>query len=1066
MSRELTRALPEGTVSFLFTDIEGSTQLVHQLRDEYPNLISEHNNLLRSSFDRWSGTEVDSQGDAFFFTFPTSRTAVAAAAEAQKALAVHEWPSEADVRVRMGIHTGEPLVEGSSYFGMDVHRAARVGCAGHGGQVLLSETTSALVWDDLPKDASLLDMGFYQLKDMQHQEHIYQLVVEGLPWRFPPLKAASTVSPTDSFDMLLPTTAEKIVSSPVHNLPSQISSFVGRAEELSRVSELILDPGVRLVTLVGPPGTGKTRLAIETARSSFDAFGGSVIFVKLAPESREKRVAARIARAVGVETANGTEASTLDALCLALTGKKLLVLDNCEHLIEDVEAVSRELLARSANLTILATSRQPLGLPGELIFSVEPLYIPEDGDTFEQLSVSEAVELFSARAKAADPSFLLSHENIGLVAQICRQLDGLPLAIELIATQMRVSSIDDIFERLTGREDLVIEEGILGGPKTRALESSIRWSYDLLNDDEKKLFTRLAVFRGGFTLEHAQHMMPQDEATRTQTHNYLSRLVDRSMIYLQRTDEISRYSLLESLRLFGLKKLGESSELEDAQTRHTDVFLALAETLSERLFGESAPEAMNALDEDVDNLLFAMENSLHLDRTSVALRIAGVLRIYWIVRPQLWQTMLDLLNEIIESDKDHSSPADLARAYRTMSILASRIGSQSKSNRIFHEGLEHAIESEDTEIMADYAAGQGWIHLREGDNDSALELFEKSEVLAREADSPLVESWANYGIAFAVRDDTDQKLGYSIRAFELAEEAGSQLDIGAALNGLGHLYGQKGEYEKAAEAFTHALSNNSMIKNKGVQSLCLINLGVLMEIQGFYERANEKYLESLSLAQGIGYQEGLLWACVCLGEIFRIYGQHLVAEDYLKQCELFWDRLHIEGGKTDALVEYSLLMRDIDDLTKAKRLIDDALAGVQTHHYSADVSRCKWAAGTIYYRQEDLKSALRFYLDSMDEKNFRSHSSSLCSLEGIAIILSQSEKGKRAVSILSSVDSLRTISGAVAEPVEQAQVDDTLAILKQNMQDQEFANAWQNGESMNLEETKRFATEAVAELID
>ncbi|MCK4828684.1 tetratricopeptide repeat protein, partial [bacterium] len=346
------------------------------------------------------------------------------------------------------------------------------------------------------------------------------------------------------------------------------------------------------------------------------------------------------------------------------------------------------------------------------------------------------------------------------------------------------------------------------------------------------------------------------------------------------------------------------------------------------------------------------------------------------------------------------------------------------------EGLDHAKESEDGEIIADYFEAHGWICLREGDKDTAFEWFERSEELARTTKSNVIEARANCGKSYAVWENTERALGYAIRAYKLAQEAGSQIDIVAGFNILLHLYARVGEYQKSEKAGIHALSISSMITNKGNQSLGLINLGVLMQIQGFYEQAKEYYTKSLSIAQEIGYREGLLWACVSLGGILRIHDQHPYAEDYLKQCEIFWDRLYWEGGKTAVLVENSLLMRDIDDLSQAKVLIDDALTTAQAHHFTADLSRCMWAAGTIYHRMSHPNSALRFYFDSIKEMDILSYSSSLSSLEGIAIVLSQSEKGELAVNIFGAVSALRNKSGAVAEPIERAQVDETIENLR------------------------------------
>jgi class 3 adenylate cyclase len=443
--------LPEGTVTFIFTDIEGSTELLKQLGHKYATVLADKRRILREIFSHWNGQEVDTQGDSFFVSFPRATEAVAAAVEIQQALAEHTWPEDVEIRLRIGLHTGEPLVAEEGYVGFDVHRAARIGNVGHGAQVLLSETTAALVMDELPEGVSLLDLSKHRLKDVRRPERIRQLVIEGLPAEFPPLK---------SLEALAAGTHGK---RPRHNLPLELTPFIGRDDESIKIGELLQEPSYRLLTLVGVGGIGKTRLALHTAAEVIDGYPDGVWLVELAQFRDPELVPQRAAAVLGVSAQEAEEGRDVrDVLTAYLSDKKLLmILDNCEHLIEASAEFAVNLLKECPEVQLMATSRENLGIPGEKSFAVPSMGIPPENALPLDLEDFEAVRLFVDRAAAALPDFRITSSNSGSINNICRQLDGIPLAIELAAARVKILAPEQIADRLQDRFQL-----LAGGPRT------------------------------------------------------------------------------------------------------------------------------------------------------------------------------------------------------------------------------------------------------------------------------------------------------------------------------------------------------------------------------------------------------------------------------------------------------------------------------------------------------------------------------------------------------------------------------------------------------------------------
>lgn len=722
--------LPTGTVTFLFTDIEGSTRLLRELGDEaYAETLAEHRRVLRESFARHGGVEVDTQGDSFFVAFARADDAVGAAAEAQRTLRAGR------VRVRMGIHTGVPLVREANYVGIDVHRASRIGATGHGGQVVISQSTTAV----LDRALELRDLGEHRLKDLTEPERLYQLG----SGEFPPLKTLHQV-----------------------NLPVQPGPLIGRERELADVIELL--SAARLVTLTGPGGSGKTRLALQAAAELVEEYRDGVWWVALAALRDPELVEPTIAQVLGAR----------DGLAEHLRSRRaLLLLDNLEQLLGASARIAK-LLAEAPEVRVLVTSRERLGVAGEREYSVAPM------------AINDAVELFTARARQLQPGF----EPDLAVTEICRRLDGLPLALELAAARVKVLSPAQILPRLERRFDLLTTGARDAPERQRTLRAAIDWSYDLLADGERGIFARLGVFAGSFDLDAAEAVAGADV-------DMLGSLVDKSLL---RPTRDGRFFMLETIREFAVERLAGSGETDRLQRAHAAWFVSLVEQTAPGLTGPEQAACLERLIRDQENARAALEWAASRSE-EILLRLAGALFRFWYLR--------GLLGE---------ARAHLDRALRTRlvvpslresvlfgaTLIAHRQGDAAAARAYATERLEICRALEDPSRTASALIGLGLVsELEGGDPAIAAAAYENARSEAAKAGDAWTGAIATLNLSDIAlsQGDTERATALAEHATQSFREIGDRAMVSKAIYCVGMAAIERGDIAGAESAFEEGL---------------------------------------------------------------------------------------------------------------------------------------------------------------------------------------------------------------------------------------------------------------------
>jgi predicted ATPase/class 3 adenylate cyclase len=788
--------------AFLFTDIEGSTRLWEEEPERMRSALARHDELARGAVEGNHGQIVKTTGDGIHAVFADPLDAVCAALSFQQALHMPDATDGLPLAVRCGIHAGVAESRDRDFFGSAVNRAARIMAAAHGGQILVSQTTADLAGERLPRDVTLRDLGLVRLRDLAQPERVYQVAHPSLRQDFPALRS---------------------LESTPNNLPQQVTSFVGREREAVELASLCRR--ARLVTVVGMGGLGKTRLSVQVAANIIDDFPDGVWLVELAAIADPRRVPQAVASVLGVSEVAGQP--LIDALCAHVRQRRLLiVLDNCEHLIEASAQLARQLLQAGAGPKILATSREPLRIAGETTYALPPLAlsgdVPAPASTMrsdaarsfiaQAEAASDAVRLFIERAQAVQPEFVVTAANAGAVTTICRRLDGIPLALELAAARVRALPVDAIAARLDDRFRLLTGGDRTSLPRQRTLRALIDWSHELLTADEAALFRRLAVFAGGFTLEAAEAVGIGADVDASDVLDTLTHLVEKSLVEREPAQE--RYRLLETVRQYAHERLDVAGETAEARTRHLAFFAGFAQQARPELVGAHQSEWLARLDVERDNLLAACAWSCEADLAERhGLQLVSALRRYWIFRGLL------------------------GLGYRTT-----------------REALACKSAQAPSELRCDALLGAGQVGAFMGRYAEAQQDLEQCLAIARELDDPVRISAAlqPLGLALLGRGESTAARRHLEEGLALAEKIGTPREVAGALNALAHTARTEGDFAAADPLYERVLDIARKAGDADIIAVSLLNLALVATARGAHDRAQSQLLEVLGIATGSG----------------------------------------------------------------------------------------------------------------------------------------------------------------------------------------------------------------------
>lgn len=821
------------TVTFLFTDIEGSTQLWERHPNEMQTALARHDALLRAAIEDNGGRVFKTIGDAFCATFDDPVDGVAACLQAQLDLAGEPWPEPIVIKVRMALHTGKAEARDLDFFGPSVNRVARLLAVAHGGQTVMSQDTVDGLVLPLGDGIELRDLGIHRLKDLLRPERVYQFQHPGLPATFPPLRSQES-------------------SAVPNNLPVQLTTFVGREEEIRRVSEILEKS--RAVTLTGSGGCGKTRLALEVAGTQTERFRDGLWIVELASLTEPDSVAQSLAGTLGVREEPGQ--TVIQSLASQLRPKKLLlILDNCEHLLGTCAEVVSFLLRMCPQLCVMATSRESLNISGEAVFRVPSLATPDPNRdrTVLDLMVFESVKLFVDRARSVSEEFEVTSQNAQALASLCAQLDGIPLAIELAAARIRSLSVEQIASRLEDRFRLLTGGSRSALPRQQTLRALVDWSYNLLQDQERALLRRLSVFAGGWTLEEAEFVVEGDPVESWDVLDLISSLIDKSLVVFDPKKSSDRYRLLETVKRYGRDKLEESGEYDTYTARHLEYFSRLSAEAGSWARGPRQKEWLNRLDEEKENLWLALQTGLQRDDWLNTGLIAWTLG--------LLLQRHGLLNDAIkaiESGRDvvrahgNEQPLVLARLDYERAGLYQDFGESARAEELVKNALAAFRAADDRAWTARSENLLGQILMSQGD--------------------------------FATSGDRFRE------ALEIFEEINDRLGIAIVQNNFGVLLRRRAARDashkedhlaKAREHLLEALNMRRMLKDATGEAETLNNLGVIAFDGGDLTLAWTYYREALAIECDLRHVPGIATALANLGEVAGIRGNLSIASSLL-----------------------------------------------------------------------------------------------------------------------------------------------------------------------------------------
>ncbi len=823
-------ALPTGTITFLFSDIEGSSKKWERQPDAMRVALATHDRLLRTAFEANGGYVFKTIGDAFCVAFDTAHDALTGAVAAQRALQAVTWDSVGEMKVRMALHTGAAEQRDGDYFGQALNRVSRILTSAHGGQVLLSRPTEELVRDSLSTGIQLRALGEHRLRDLARPEHLFQLVTSDLPSQFPALRSLESVP---------------------NNLPVQLSSFIGRERELAEVKRLL--SSTRLLTLTGTGGTGKTRLSLQVAADLLEQFHDGIWLVEFATISDPALVVETVAAAIDLrQEAERPLAATLSSF--VRNKQLLLIFDNCEHVVAACARLAESLLRSCPQLRILASSREPLGIAGETAWPLPPLSLPDHWreitagpDAIERLTQFEAVRLFIDRATIARPAFQLSNDNVHLVAQICWRLDGIALAIELAAARIRVLTLQQIVERLDDRFHLLTTGSRTAVPRQQTLRSLIDWSYDLLTEPERTLFRRLSVFARGRTLEAIEAVGSCEKLQSWEIVDLLTQLVDKSLVTVEKTTAFgARYFMLESIWDYAAEKLIEAGEQETFRLRHLDYFVKDAERHIEHLRGPQQKEWLERFENEEINVRFGLEASLELPgQATKGLRLMIAIQRFVEVRG-LFKEARDQMEKLLAHPETAERDLIRAQGHAVAGRLAWVADDMPATLAHHTEALAIFRELGDARGTAQALADIGFHAFDAGDLPRTRTLIDEAAVLAGPVGDPRLTASIQHirAVVAAAEGNLLQALALDEESLGLYRRVGDVWQCIILAWSVGVTAAALGDFESARRHLAECLQVGLEIGNRWGSSYPLEAFATLAVAEGQYERAARLFAAS------------------------------------------------------------------------------------------------------------------------------------------------------------------------------------------------------------------------------
>jgi predicted ATPase/class 3 adenylate cyclase/DNA-binding CsgD family transcriptional regulator len=1022
--------LPTGTVTLLLADVEGSTRMWQRDTVEARSAMAELDVLADELVAKFDGARPleQGEGDSFVAAFSRPSDALACALEIQRRL------SESPVRLRMGLNTGEVEIrDGERYDGPTIIRAARLRDLGHGGQVLVSMATRDVVRDGLPDGAELIDLGTHPLRDLDRPEHVYQLAHSSLPSRFPALRSQELAK---------------------GNLPIRLTSFVGRNRELIDVQRLV--QAHRLVTLTGAGGCGKTRLAIEACARMTDRFPDGVWFCDVGPLADPDAVAQTLSAAVGVRA--GADTTETDAVCVRLKGwQALVVLDNCEHLIPACVDLVDALVRECPSVCVLTTSREPLGIDGEVAWRVPSLDAPQQDVTIDPEAAAgfEAVQLFVERAATARPNFALTPENVPAVAEICSRLDGIPLALELAAARIRVISVNQIATGLSDRFRLLGRGARSLLPRQQTLEASVAWSHDLLSAPQQVLLRRLSVFAGGFTLEAAEHVASGDGIEVDEVLELLSQLVDRSLIVSEESPD-GRYRMLETIRQFARERLVEAEEVPGVSSRHLDWYALWLTTVFEPL--DSAwSDSFGLAEEEYENIRLACEWAIANDRPESGLRILAALNDFLV-----WAPSIGRIREVRDWGRKLLSTGPVAEtALRaggliTLSIAELLLGNESG-----------AIEAADQAVTMAEDAGDEGLRVKALERRAASgATSDRAEIRQLEAaleQARAAADWHTAGLCLAVLGLRLADYGEIASAQHRLEEAVSVTDdvfitTGATYMGVGLRWLRGGlsmeEFETIRPSF------DAEIPRVGAYWLPIV-LGFMAtpyRLIGDSKEARARAERALAVADEIGIQVTATLARAQLARLELSEGRITAAMSLIDEATAslaVTPVLRTDAARADLDSVRALALWSSGDIAAARAALGDWSAEL----YGGFTSGLTLVVPALVARAAEEPAEAEALISEGLRKIADTGAIVFApdALEMLACIRTDTGADTDSVRLFAAAAAGRARSGFVRSVDLLPDAEEQVAALRNTLGEPAFAEAWTEGEGLSLEDAIAFA---------